>query len=47
MAVGARDQTHQQLNTLFRSGTFTGLLDQQLIERFASDSDEGGVCNIG
>ena len=41
MAVGTRAQTHRQLNTLFHSGTFTGLLDQQLIERFASDRDEG------
>ncbi|HEV3343743.1 MAG TPA: sigma-70 family RNA polymerase sigma factor, partial [Pirellulales bacterium] len=46
MAVGTRDQTHRQLNTLFRSGTFTGLLDQQLIERYASDSDEGAFAAL-
>ena len=46
MAVGTRDQTHRQLNTLFHSGTFTGLLDQQLIERFASDRDEAAFAAL-
>jgi hypothetical protein len=46
MAVGTRDEIHRQLDTLFRRGTVTGLTDEQLIERFAADSDEGAFAAL-
>jgi RNA polymerase sigma factor (sigma-70 family) len=46
MAVGAGDEIRRQLDTLFRRGSVTGLLDAQLIERFAADSDEGAFAAL-